>query len=31
MLRYQNASGTTLRPARSLANHCTRNRPEKAA
>src|SRR4051794_18965218 len=28
MLRYQKAMGTTLRPARSLRSHCTRNRME---
>ena len=31
MLRYQNPSGTTLRPVRSLASHCTRKRPANSA
>src|SRR3712207_8742619 len=30
-LKYQKASGTTLRPRRSLASHCTRKRMEKSA
>src|SRR5688572_8532634 len=29
--RYQNARGTTLRPVRSLASHCTRKREKKHA
>ena len=29
-LNYQNASGTMLRLARSLASHCTKNRAENS-